>query len=566
MMLLMETRMKHPPKNRPYRSSPAGVDEARGSGGLRRRRVSAGVLAAVAGVCLGVGTGAVPAVAVPAAGPAPAAAATKAVVPKGLESFYGQKVEWYDCVATAGAEKSDDRTGFQCAKVKVPLDYSQPDGQTIEIAMKKHLATGSVRQGTLFINPGGPGGSGVDAVSTMATSTFAGVQKAYDIIGFDPRGVGSSTAITCTSDTEVTAMAEAAPVTAGDGATAFEQRAAAISAQFKQFEASCAANTKPAELLDHVDTVSVARDLDVLRALSGDQKLNYTGFSYGTYLGATYAELFPANTGRMVLDGALDPSLTYNERRQGQALGFERALRNYVAWCQSGQNCPLTGDTDAGVKQIGDVFTSANQSPVPSSDPNRPVTGEDMKQVISLLLYSPETSWGTGNEALAQVINEHDASIFRTILSRLDAQPVVSTGAMIGTNCLDYRVEGDMATWKAQSEELERIAPRFATIAEAGDLGCQAWGHTGTQPPKALHAKGAAPILVIGTTGDPATPHEWAVALADQLDSGQLLTWEGNGHTAYANSGHGPCVTKAVDTYLLTGTMPKKGLTCHGTQ
>ena len=565
MMLLMETRMKHPPKNRPYRSSPAVVDEARGSGGLRRRRVSAGVLAAVAGVCLGVGAGAVPAAAVPAAGPAPAAS-SKAAVPKGLESFYGQKVEWYDCVATAGVEKSADKTGFQCAKVKVPLDYSQPGGQTIEITMKKHLATGSVRQGTLFINPGGPGGSGVEAVSTMATSTFAGVQKAYDIIGFDPRGVGSSTAITCTSDTEVTAMAEAAPVTAGDGATAFEQRAAAISAQFKQFEATCAANTKPAELLDHVDTVSVARDLDVLRVLSGDQKLNYTGFSYGTYLGATYAELFPANTGRMVLDGALDPSLTYNERRQGQALGFERALRNYVAWCQSGQNCPLTGDTDAGVKQIGDVFTSANQSPVPSSDPNRPVTGEDMKQVISLLLYSPETSWGTGNEALAQVINEHDASIFRTILSRLDAQPVVSTGAMIGTNCLDYRVEGDMATWKAQSEELERIAPRFATIAEAGDLGCQAWGHTGTQPPKALHAKGAAPILVIGTTGDPATPHEWAVALADQLDSGQLLTWEGNGHTAYANSGHGPCVTKAVDTYLLTGTMPKKGLTCHGTQ
>ena len=519
-------------------------------------------------------------------------------MPKGLESFYGQKVEWYDCVATAGVEKSADKTGFQCAKVKVPLDYSQPGGQTIEIAMKKHLATGSVRQGTLFVNPGGPGYSGVDMVESNETQFSPTLNQAYDIIGFDPRGVGSSTPITCgdgagqqpanaaqgrmgVNDSQPGSLA--ADV-AGDDPTPFrdaENPAAdggaegnisfptlidEITKDFKQEEANCAAHTKPAGLLDHVDTVSVARDLDVLRALSGDQKLNYTGFSYGTYLGATYAELFPANTGRMVLDGALDPSLTYNERRQGQALGFERALRNYVAWCQSGQNCPLTGDTDAGVKQIGDVFTSANQSPVPSSDPNRPVTGEDMKQVISLLLYSPETSWGTGNEALAQVINEHDASIFRTILSRLDAQPVVSTGAMIGTNCLDYRVEGDMATWKAQSEELERIAPRFATIAEAGDLGCQAWGHTGTQPPKALHAKGAAPILVIGTTGDPATPHEWAVALADQLDSGQLLTWEGNGHTAYANSGHGPCVTKAVDTYLLTGTMPKKGLTCHGTQ
>ena len=544
---------------------PALAEARRRPGGLRRRRVSAGVLAAVAGVCLGVGAGVVPAAALPAAGPAPAAS-SKAAVPQGLESFYSQKVEWYDCVGTGGMEKSADRTGFQCAKVTVPLDYSQPDGQTIEIAMKKHLATGSVRQGTLFMNPGGPGGSGVDNVGAMATTTFAGVQKAYDIIGFDPRGVGSSTAITCSTDAEAKAMEGVSPVDGAGAPVAFEKRAAVMSERFKQLEADCASRTKPTELLDHVDTVSVARDLDVLRALSGDQKLNYTGFSYGTYLGATYAELFPANTGRLVLDGALDPSLSYSERRQGQALGFERALRNYVAWCQSGQSCPLTGDTDAGVKQVGDVFTSANQSPVPSSDPNRPVTGEEMKRIVGFVLYFPESSWSAVSEALGQVINEHDASAFRAMADQIAAQPQVNAGANIGINCLDYRVEGDMATWTAQSKELERIAPRFATVTEAGDLGCQAWGHTGTQPSKALHAKGAAPILVIGTTGDPATPYEWAEALADQLDSGQLLTWEGNGHAAYTNSGHGPCVTQAVDTYLLTGTMPKKGLTCHGKQ
>ena len=525
--------------------------------------MSAGVLAAVAGVCLGVGAGAVPAAALPAAGAA-AAASSKAAVPKGLESFYGQKVEWYDCVAAAGVEKSAEKTGFQCAKVTVPLDYSQPDGQTIEIAMKKHLATGSVRQGTLFMNPGGPGGSGVDGVGAMATTTFAGVQSAYDIIGFDPRGVGSSTAITCSSDAEAKAMEGVSPVDAAGAPVAFEKRGAVISERFKQLEADCAFRTKPTELLDHVDTVSVARDLDILRALSGDQKLNYAGFSYGTYLGATYAELFPANTGRMVLDGALDPSLSYSERRQGQARGFERALRNYVAWCQSGQSCPLTGGIDAGVQQIGDVFTSANQSPVPSSDPNRPVTGEDMKRIVGFMLYFPESSWSAVSEALGQVINQHDASTFRAMADEIAAQPLANTGANIGINCLDYRVEGDMATWTAQSKELERIAPRFATVSEAGDLGCQAWGHAGTQPSKALHAKGAAPILVVGTTGDPATPYEWSVALADQLESGQLLTWEGNGHGAYTNSGHGPCVTEAVDTYLLTGTMPKKGLTCRG--
>ena len=531
------------------------------------RRVGAGVLAAVAGVCLGVGAGVVPAAAVPAAGPAPAASSnSKAAVPQGLESFYGQKVEWYDCVATAGVEKSADKTGFQCAKVTVPLDYSQPDGQTIEIAMKKHLAAGSTRQGTLFMNPGGPGESGVNDIGESVTSTFAGVQKAYDIIGFDPRGVGSSTAVNCTSDTELEAASEGTPVNAGEGSMTFEQRAAVISSQFKQFEASCAANTKPTELLDHVDTVSVARDLDVLRALSGDQKLNYAGFSYGTYLGAHYAELFPANTGRMFLDGAQDPSLSFTELIKGQARGFERALRNYVAWCQSGQSCPLSGDVDAGVQQIGDIFTSADQSPVPSSDATRPVTGDDMKQVVSVMLYSPETAWDTLNEAFGEVVNENNAWAFRSIADQLDAQPLANTGALISVNCLDYRVEGDMATWTAQSKELERIAPRFATVSEAGDLSCQAWGHTGTQPSKALHAKGSAPILVIGTTGDPATPYEDAVALADQLDSGQLLTWEGNGHTAYASSGSGPCVTKAVDTYLLTGTMPKKGLTCHGTE
>ena len=523
----------------------------------------AGVLAATAGVCLGVGVGAVPAAAVPAAGPAPAVAA-QAAVPKGLESFYNQTVEWYDCGKTGGMEKSADKTGFQCARVTVPLDYSKPDGQTIEIAMKKHVATGSVRQGSLFMNPGGPGMSGVNQVETMADMNFAGVQEAYDIIGFDPRGVGSSTAITCTSAAETPAVAEAAPADVAADDTTFEQRAPQNAAWVKQLEANCAVNTAPAELLDHVDTVSVARDLDVLRALSGNDKLNYVGFSYGTYLGAHYAELFPANTGRMVFDGAVDPSLSYSERSRGQALGYERALRNYVEWCHAGQSCPLTGDTDAGVKQVGDLISSANQTPVPSSDPNRPVKGSEILQVMVEHFRYSDVAWPTLTEMLNQTINQHDASGFRTLLDQISTQASVVVGPMYGTNCLDYRVEGDMVTWATQSKELERIAPRFGRIYEGADLGCQSWGHNTTRPSTAIHAKGAAPILVVGTTGDPATPYEWAMALAGQLESGQLLTWEGNGHTAYANPAHGPCVTSAVDTYLLTGAMPKKGLTCHG--
>ena len=531
-----------------------------------RRRVSGGVLAAVAGVCLGVGAGVVPAAAAPAVGSAPAAS-SKAAVPKGLESFYGQKVEWYDCVATAGVEKSAEKTGFQCAKVKVPLDYSKPDGQTIEIAMKKHQATGSVRQGTLFMNPGGPGGSGVDDVGGMVDSTFAGVQKSYDIIGFDPRGVGSSTAVNCTSDTELEAKTEDAPVNAGEGAATFEQRAAVISAQFKQFEASCAAGTKPAGLLDHVDTVSVARDLDVLRALSGDQKLNYLGFSYGTYLGAHYAELFPANTGRMVLDGAVDPSLSLGDRAAGQAKGFETALRTYVQQCQSGQavqenqSCPLTGDADAGVQQVRSLIASADKTPLKTADPNVTVDGSTIRSVVRRFLYSSEY-WPFLTYALDQAITQKDGSYIQVLYGKATAGGSAPT--FYAVNCQDIPVQGDMASWEKDYQQILQSSPTFGASLGNQDARCQAWGHNGTRKPAPIHAKGAAPILVVGTTGDPATPYAWSQAMADQLESGRLLTWEGNGHTAYGRAG--ACVQKAVDTYLTSGTLPKEGLTCTSGQ
>ena len=560
-------------------------------------RVAVGVLAAVAGVCLGVGAGVVPAAAV-APTPGAGSSVAGAAVPAGLESFYGQTVEWYDCGATGGMERSAEATAFKCAKVKVPLDYSQPDGETIEIAMKKHVATGSIHRGSLFINPGGPGGSGVQYVEAAAETIFAGVQGSYDIVGFDPRGVGDSTPITCDVDGEavpdgavpgamgaddplpgpISADAAGADPTpfrdaqdpiadgAATGDISFQALVDEIIRDFTQKESQCSDGTKPVGLLDHVDTVSVARDLDVLRALSGNEKLDYLGASYGTYLGAYYAELFPANTGRMVLDGALDPSLSQYERRRGQAQGFEQALRNYVDWCQAGQDCPLTGGTDAGVQQIVDLIAAADQTPVASSDPNRPVTGQEIQTIVLLYLRLSEGSWTVLNTALNQAINQNDASTFRVLANETLSQSMVDVGVFYGNTCLDYRVEGDMTTWAAQSQDLEKVAPHFGTLYEGGDLTCQSWGHSGTQPPKALHAKGAAPILVIGTTGDPATPYEWSEALAEQLDSGQLLTWEGNGHTAYGNAGRGPCVANAVDTYLLTGAMPEKDLTCHGSE
>ena len=557
-------------------------------GSSRRRRMSVGVLAVLVGGCLSAcGTGLVPATG--------GSATVAGPIPSGLESFYHQAVDWYPCGATGGMEKVSEKTAqsstattaapdsggatstagasegtddatFSCAVVTVPLDYANPKGETISIAMKKRAATGDHPQGALFINPGGPGDSGVAFAEQAGTSFAPELLSAYDVIGFDPRGVGSSTAITCTTDDSASTAEPSAAASAGaaSGTDSFEEWSEATRQSFQDLADQCAANTKPAALLDHVDTVSAARDLDILRALAGQEKLNYLGFSYGTYLASVYAENFPGNTGRMVLDGAIDPALSLAEQGLGQAKGFEQALRTYVDYCQASTGCPLSGGTDAGVQQIRNLITSANSTPLPTSDPNRTVTGSDIVTALSEYLYSSEQAWPPLTSALDQAINHHDGSAFAVKEEQDSSLKDDSGGAFQAVTCLDYPVEGDTATWAAQYEEAKRVAPNFGDSSTGMDLVCSVWGHNGTRKPTQIHAHGAAPILVVGTTGDPATPYAWAQSLADQLDSGQLLTWEGTGHTAYG--GDAPCVNDAIDTYLLTGTMPKKGLTCHGNE
>ena len=558
-------------------------------GSSRRRRMSVGVLAVLVGGCLSAcGTGLVPATG--------GSATVAGPIPSGLESFYHQAVDWYPCGATGGMEKVSEKTAqsstattaapdsggatstagasegtddatFSCAVVTVPLDYAKPQGETISIAVKKRAATGGHPQGALFINPGGPGDSGVSFAERAGNAFSPDLLSAYDVIGFDPRGVGSSTAITCTTDDDSASTAEPSP-TASAGAAlgtgSFEEWAESTRQSFKELAEQCGSKTEPAALLDHVDTVSAARDLDILRALAGQEKLNYLGFSYGTYLASVYAETFPGNTGRMVLDGAIDPAMSLAEQGLGQATGFEQALRTYVDYCQASTGCPLSGGTDAGVQQVRDLVTSANSSPLVTSDPNRTVAGSDIVSALSEYLYSSEQNWAPLTSALDQAINYRDGSLFAAQEDQAAASKDDSGGAFQAVTCLDYPVEGDTATWAAQYEEAKRVAPIFGDSSTGMDLVCSVWGHNGTRKPTQIHAHGAAPILVVGTTGDPATPYAWAQSLADQLDSGQLLTWEGTGHTAYG--GDAPCINDAVDTYLLTGTMPKKGLTCHGNE
>ena len=589
----------------------ASAQSSMAGGSPRRRRTGIGVLAVLVGGCLSAcGTGLAPA--------AGGSATVAGPIPSGLESFYRQAVNWYPCAATDGVEKASEKTAqasasmtaaatasaqatatpssesatdatgtadsseetdnatFSCAVITVPLDYANPKGETISIAMKKRAATGGHAQGALFINPGGPGDSGVSFAERAGNAFSPDLLSAYDIIGFDPRGVGSSTAITCSSDDD-SSSSTAEPSATGtpsagstpsagtaSGGESYEEWAESTRQSFQELSKQCGSNTEPAALLDHVDTVSAARDLDILRALAGQEKLNYLGFSYGTYLASVYAETFPGNTGRMVLDGAIDPSLSLAEQGLGQAKGFEQALRTYVDYCQSSSGCPLSGGTDAGVQQIRDLITSANSTPLATGDPKRTVTGADIVTALSEYLYTTEQNWEPLNKALDQAINHRDGSAFAASEEQDSSSKDDGGGAFQAVTCLDYPVEGDTTTWAAQYEQAKREAPIFADSAVGMDLVCSVWGHNGTRKPAQIRARGAAPILVVGTTGDPATPYAWSKSLAEQLDSGQLLTWEGNGHTAYG--GDASCVNDAVDAYLISGTMPKKGLTCHGNE
>ena len=492
----------------------------------------------------------------------PATASASAPVPAGLESFYSQKVSWYACDKKGMDEaKSGKDAGFTCAKVKVPLDYDNPGGETIEIAVKKRAADGE-SIGSLFINPGGPGGSGIELVDSAGSYFSKNLTSSYDVVGFDPRGVGASTAVDCLTDAELDAERAGANDPATPSATATQERA-------QKMGETCASKTSTAGLLDHIDTISAAKDLDILRAVDGQQALTYLGFSYGTYLGATYAELFPANTGRLVLDGAVDPSLSAEELALGQAKGFEASLRAYVENCQSSKlGCPLSGDVDSGVSQVREFLESTKTAPLTTSDSQRPLTYDLALYGVLGSMYQTQL-WSSLNLALSKAmgdLGDPDGSLLLAIADTVshresDGSYYGNTAeALMPVNCLDYPVQGDNASWEQNATAVKEASPTFSAQLLYPDAYCQGWGHESSRKREKITASGAAPILVVGTTGDPATPYAWSEALAEQLESGQLLTWKGNGHTAYGRSND--CVKNAVDTYLLNGTMPDKGLTC----
>lgn len=460
-------------------------------------------------------------------------------------AFYTQLINWTTC------------GDFDCAKVTVPLDYSKPDGKTISIAVIRHMATDPI--GNLVVNPGGPGASGVSFVrDNLEGIGTADLRAKYNIIGFDPRGTGDSSPVKCLEPKGLDAfLYGVSPYETGTAEDLAWSRAS-----IKKFVDGCAKNT--GEVLGHLDTQSAAKDMDVLRSYLLDDKLDYLGFSYGTMLGATYATLFPERVGRFVLDGAENPTVSDADKSYNQLMGFELALHNYAADCVTKSDCPLDGTTDNALKQIKAWLLNVEKNPVATSS-GRELNIAAAITALILAMYS-EDYW----QYLTQGLNEVKSGSGDTLLRMADFYNDRQDDGSYGTNileaniaisCLDSRQPADMASMKVQNTRLEKAGKVFGRYWQYGALTCENWPYPVVAPPASYAATGAPTIVVIGTTGDPATPFEQAVSLAhDVLAEGFLITYEGEGHTAYGRSNS--CVDNTVDGFLLDGALPSKEPVC----
>ncbi|MCX6502730.1 MAG: alpha/beta hydrolase [Microbacterium sp.] len=462
-----------------------------------------------------------------------------------LLPFYEQDLEWSDC------------GGFDCTMVTAPLDWEDPELGEIELSVIRQRATDGDAIGSLLTNPGGPGASGVDLIRQSLDFAVGEVLPAsYDIIGFDPRGVGESTAVRCYDAAQMDAyLFDIPPGTRGSA----EWNADLVAGE-QAFAQACQANS--GGILEYVTTTQSARDLDLLRGVLGDAKLNYLGYSYGTFLGATYAKLFPERVGRLVLDGALDPSVSESDVSTTQAIGFENALRTYMASCLADSGCPFAGSVDDAMADLGTLLARVDRSPIRNTD-GRMLGADALLTAIVAALYS-ESSWSYLTAALAGAAQGDAVTAFELAdfyYNRSDGVYLDnSTEAFTAYNCMDYPTETPEEQ-AAASAILAAQAPIVAPYWESDVDGCASWPFPPTGVRETITADGAAPIVVIGTTGDPATPYDWAVSLADQLSSGVLITRVGEGHTGY-NKGN-TCVDSAVEAYLLDGTVPEDGLRCE---
>ncbi|CAL9296410.1 Carboxylesterase A [Streptomyces sp. enrichment culture] len=476
-----------------------------------------------------------------------------------------QRLDWKDCPAPSEAEGGGSApsplpngTEWQCATMKAPLDWAEPEGDTIGIALIRARADGPAdrRIGSLVFNFGGPGGSGVTTLPAFGPD-YATLGTRYDLVSFDPRGVGRSAPVKCESDARLDEFFQQ-DATPDDGAERTE-----LLRRTRQFNAACERNSR--KILPHVRTTDAARDMDLMRQILGDRKLHYFGISYGTELGGVYAHLFPKNVGRAVFDAVVDPTQNAEQSALGQAKGFQLALDNFAEDCTSKTTeCPI-GDTPQEVKErIARLLADLEKKPIPGISP-RELTQTAATNGIAQSLYSKDF-WEYLTEGLEEAY-DGDGRILMLLSDSMNGRSDNGeysnlTAANAAINCSD-----DKARYTV--DHVQRRLPRFRAASELfgdylawGMISCTDWPVPGAADHPDVSARGSAPILVVGNTGDPATPYEGAKKMVNALGKGVgvELTYKGQGHGAYDSKNK--CVQRAVNGYLLDGKVPKAGLVC----
>jgi pimeloyl-ACP methyl ester carboxylesterase len=442
---------------------------------------------------------------------------------------------------------------YECATIAVPRDWAAgaASPETFDIALLRARTSGQRdRLGSLIVNPGGPGASGVDLAVYLSVGLPADVTRRFDIVGFDPRGVGRSSQVKCMSDADLDTNFgyEPDPVSqaAFDGAVALA----------KKLGATCAA--KYGDMLQLFSTEQAARDMDAVRASVNDPKITYLGYSYGTLLGATYAQLFPKTIRALVLDGAEDPKQDFIASSESQAKGFERAFGNFATWCRgNASKCPLAPDARAAVTS---AMEAARTSPIRGGGGREASAGWIFTAVVSSL-YTQD-GWSALAKAIADLGRGDAGAVFKLADSYAERD---SSGhytnlfdANAAVDCADTDEKMSVEQVRSLQSQWRTKYPLFGAPLAIGLLTCAEW--PGKRDPYPTGpADGAPPIVVIGTTGDPATPYEQTPKLADMLGVGVVLTWQGEGHTAYPET---RCITQAVNAYLIDLKVPPKGVTC----
>ncbi|ASY22036.1 putative pimeloyl-ACP methyl ester carboxylesterase [Candidatus Planktophila versatilis] len=454
-------------------------------------------------------------------------------IPTNLAAYYAQQLQWQSCYEN-----------YQCADLLVPIDYTELRTGTFNISVLKYPTTGEKKTGSLIVNPGGPGGSGVDYAYAAEYLFSPTILNAYDIVGFDPRGVGRSEPIVCLSDNELDANY------ASDSKPDNEQEFAQILIESKKFIQQCEEKNKH---LTSFSTANAARDMDILREAVGDKQLNYMGKSYGTFLGTLYAQFFPENVGHMVLDGAVDPTISNFRQGLTQAVAFDKAFAAFAADCNTRSKCPLPKEKSAAIDEMKKILSQV------AKKPNKRLSESLVLLGVAAALYDSATGWPKLRIAIRDVMNGKgdkflalaDEYTGRTQDGNYTANEFDS-GAII--DCLDFTDARSVKQMKEDAMVFAEQAPLFGPYLAYGGLVCQYFDTP--QATEVVPTKTANPIVIIGTTGDPATPYEWAQGLHRILTNSVLISLSGEGHTGQGQDNK--CVDGQVDDFYLESKTPSR--------